>query len=154
MRQTISLPQPPTTAAWAPLLEAAHVEARDQVLDFTFPTMPDSKQPEWARAVIAVGGGGGESVVLVPRDMPVGATAWVQVVRLALEIVLGDRKGSEGQGEGDIASKLVTPMTDPVRIAEPRGAEAVILPQDFEDEKKEEGKEGKHTLFDRFRRAL
>jgi hypothetical protein len=131
LRQTLAPPRPDSTPAWAPLLGAAHITHRG-VWDFSFPSV------SWARVAVSVGR---EVVLMVPREMPLGATAWAQVMRLALEVL-------EGGGGWHVASGLTPPMVNPVRITEARGAEARILPSDFEE------KEEKGTLFDRFRHAF
>lgn len=144
LRSTFALRPPAATAAWAPLLGAAHVDTpRNGVFDFTFPSAPD-----WARVAVALRGE--EVALVVPRDMPLGAAAWAQVVRLALEVMLPAEEG-EG-GEWELASVLRPPMPNSMRITEPRGAEARILPPDFE----EDGGKGRkgYTLFDRFRHAF
>ncbi|CAK9787157.1 hypothetical protein CC85DRAFT_289471 [Cutaneotrichosporon oleaginosum] len=140
LRQTLAV-TPAATPAWAPLMGAAHIQHRG-VWDFTFPSAP-----AWARVAISVGS---EVVLVVPRDMPLGAAAWAQVMRLALEVV--DTGESSQEQEWDIASGLKPPMVNPVRITEARGAEARILPSDFESE--EEVKKSKGTIFDRFRHAF
>lgn len=153
LRQSICLNRPASTPAWSPLLGAAHINTpREGVYDFAFPFATP-----WAR--VAIGLSGEVVVMMVPREMPLGAAAWAQVVRLALEVILPDpreddegKERGEGKEEWEIASVLTPPMNKPMRITEPRGAEARILPQDFEDDGGE-GKKG-YTLFDRFRHAF
>ncbi|GMK58626.1 hypothetical protein CspeluHIS016_0600680 [Cutaneotrichosporon spelunceum] len=166
LRQSMAAPRPGTVAAWAEMLGTARLDnhtvhsarsthsdhnntAHDNadnhtltVRDFTFPLAP-----AWARVGVAIGR---QVTLVVPHEMPAGAMAWAQVMRIALEVI-GRGEGDEGdEGEWDVAGALKPPMEDPVRITQPRGAEVRILPSHFEEHKPKK----KPSLFGRFRKAL